>query len=225
MRYNTVRGSLIIQEYGRNVQELINHAKTIEDKAERQSFVERIIVLMHQMHPQSRNVEDYKAKLWSHLLRMADYELDIDVPENTPSKEDYLMRPQQMRYPSGTLRYRHYGKNVQRMIQKAIEMEDPVKRVEYTKVIGSYMKMAYKTWNRETVSDETIKSDLNAISKGELNLEEDAAIQTHGTTRRRKPQNGGGSSNRNYSSKSNGRSSNSYKKGKGDYKSNNKRRK
>lgn len=176
MNYNTARGDIIIPEYGRNIQLLIEHAKTITDKAERQAFIETIVDLMQRLHPQTRNVEDYVAKLWSHVFRIADYDLDVDPPCEILSREDVYKRPEQLPYPTNDVKYRHYGKNVQEMVRKAAAMEDEEMQEEYVQVIGSYMKMAYKTWNRETVSDEMIRKNLVKISDGELELEEDANI-------------------------------------------------
>lgn len=176
MNYNTARGDIIIPEYGRNIQLLIEHAKTIEDRAERQAFIETIVDLMQRLHPQTRNVEDYIAKLWSHVFRIADYELDVDPPCEILSREEVYKRPEQLPYPTNYVKYRHYGKNVQEMIRKAAAMEDDDMQEEYVQVIGSYMKMAYKTWNRENVSDEMIRKNLVKISDGELELEEDTNI-------------------------------------------------
>jgi hypothetical protein len=176
MDYNTAKGDIVIPEYGRNIQLLIEHAKTIEDKAERQVFIETVVDLMQRLHPQTRNVEDYIAKLWSHVFRIADYELDVDPPCEILSREEVYKRPEQLPYPTNYVKYRHYGKNVQEMIRKAAAMEDDEMQEEYVQVIGSYMKMAYKTWNRENVSDEMIRKNLVKISDGELELEEDTNI-------------------------------------------------
>jgi hypothetical protein len=176
MDYNTAKGDIVIPEYGRNIQLLIEHAKTIADKAERQVFIETVVDLMQRLHPQTRNVEDYIAKLWSHVFRIADYELDVDPPCEILSREEVYKRPEQLPYPTNYVKYRHYGKNVQEMIRKAAAMEDDEMQEEYVQVIGSYMKMAYKTWNRENVSDEMIRKNLVKISDGELELEEDTNI-------------------------------------------------
>lgn len=176
MNYNTSRGDIVIPEYGRNIQLLIEHAKTIESKAERQVYVETIVDLMQRLHPQTRNVDDYIAKLWSHVFRIADYELDVDPPCKILSREEVCKKPEQLPYPTNDVKYRHYGKNVQEMVRKASAMEDDDMQEEYVQVIGSYMKMAYKTWNRENVSDEMIRKNLVKISDGELELEEDTNI-------------------------------------------------
>ncbi len=176
MKYNTVKPKLIIPEYGRNIQTLIYYAKTIEDKEERQAFVEKILELMQQMHPQARNVEDYKAKLWSHLVRIGNYELDIDIPDNVTLEPLEKKRPNQLSYPDGNVKFRHYGRNVQEMIAKAIAMEDKEKQADFTHVIGAYMKMAYKSWNQPVVSDENIIRDLKILSGDQLEVDDNMSL-------------------------------------------------
>jgi hypothetical protein len=194
MEYNSQKEELIIPEYGRNIQILIQHAKTIENKELRQRFVEKIIDLMHQMNPQNRNMEDYRDKLWKHLFRIAKYEIDVVPPSGqAPGAEEANKKPEPVPYPSSGSRFRHYGNNVQRLIKSALEMEPGPKRDSFVKVIGSYMKLAYRTWNKEHfVSDEVIKSDLEAMSDLRLTLkEEDLAdhMSANAANRRRgKPQ-------------------------------------
>jgi len=173
MEYNSQKENLIIPEYGRNVQQLVKHAMTIEDRAERQDFVERIIKLMMQMHPQNKNMEDYKEKLWRHVFRISDFKIDVDPIEGmeVPTPDNSYTRPDAVGYPDAVAKFRHYGKNVQRMIAKALEMEDLEKQGHYAAIIGNYMKLAYRTWSIEHyVSDEVIVQDLEALSDGKLIL-------------------------------------------------------
>jgi hypothetical protein len=176
MTYNTSRGEITIPEYGRNIQLLIEHAKTIEDAAYRQAYIEEIVNLMQQLYPQARNVEDYIAKLWSHVFRIANYDLDVVPPCEISHKEDVYKRPEMIPYPVKEVKMRHYGKNVQQMVEKAINTEDPLIRAEYVEVIAAYMKLSYTTWNGENVSDEIIKKDLATLSDGKLSLEKGADI-------------------------------------------------
>lgn len=176
MNYNTSKEDIVISEYGRNIQELIQHAKTIEDKEHRQAYIEEVVDLMQQLHPQAKNVDDYIAKLWSHVFRIADYDLDVTPPCEILPKEELYKRPEMIPYPSKEVRYRHYGKNVQEMVKKAAAMEDEEAQDEFVNIIGSYMKMAYQTWNHADVPDKLIRRDLNRISKGELELDEEADI-------------------------------------------------
>ncbi len=173
MEYNSTTDLLIIPEYGRNVQNLINHAKTIEDKTERQRFVEQIVKLMKQMNPISGSLIEANQKFWSHVFRIADYDLDVDSPEGTiTTREEATAKPPSLEYPERSSTFRHYGINVKKMIDTALAMEDGEKKEMYIRVIGSYMKLAYKNWNREHyVSDEIIKEDLKVMTKGQINLD------------------------------------------------------
>lgn len=179
MEYNSNRDHLIIPEYGRNVQKMIHYAKKLEDRAERQVYIDKIIDMMQMMHPQSRSIEDYRERLWKHVYRIAEYELDVDYPYgDPPTEEEGRKRPDQVPYPVSEARYRHYGHNVQELIKRAKEMPEGPKRDGFVSTIGSYMKLAYRTWNKEHyVSDDVIKSDLKGLSKGDLTIDEDENIE------------------------------------------------
>jgi hypothetical protein len=190
MEYNSQKSSLIIPEYGRNVQMLIRHARTIENNEIRQAFVEKVIDLMHQMHPQNRNIEDYRSKLWKHIFRIAEYDLDVMPPSGEiPTPEDDFKKPEPVNYPASNAKYRHYGNNVQVLIDKALKMEDGPKKDGFVAVIGSYMKMAYKTWNKEHyVSDEIIKQDLVNMSDGKLSINDHISLDGLTNANKRKKQ-------------------------------------
>ena len=188
MEYNSQREFLAIPEYGRNIQRLILHAKNIEDDEERQAFIEKMVELMLQMNPQTRNIEDYKEKLWKHIFRIANYDLKVTPPSGIiPTPKDIKKKPEKIPYPHSETRFRHYGNNVVHLIKKALSMEEGETRKGFTKVIGSYMKLAYKTWNREHfVSDEVIKDDLLTLSDGKLVLAEETSIDNLANARKRK---------------------------------------
>ncbi len=169
---------MVIPEYGRHVQNMVRYARTIEDNEERQHFIEEVVKLMMQMHPQNRNLDDYRGKMWKHVFRIAEYDLDVMPPSGEkPTEDDKRKRPERVAYPARATKFRHYGHNVLTLIEKAIAMEDGPKKDGFVQVIGSYMKLAYKTWNREHyVSDDTIIEDLNTLSKGQLVPVEDASL-------------------------------------------------
>lgn len=214
MTYNSAKETLTIPEYGRHVQMLVDHAKTIEDPEYRQRFANRIIRLMMQMQPQNRNMDDYREKLWKHLFRIANYELDVTPPEGIerPSSEQANKKPDMIPYPEAEVRARHYGHNVQKLIKKAISMEEGPKREGFVASIAAYMKLAYKTWNREHyVSDDVIKSDLVKLSGGVLTMPEDQSLENLGGSSNRRRgsnnKNGGGKrSSGSYSNRGRGRS-------------------
>ena len=128
---------------------------------------------MYQMNPQNRNINNYRAKLWSHLIRIANYEIDIDAPEDAILTKEDAVKPEILTYPKITKRYRHYGRNVMELINKATAMEEGPKKDAFAETIARYMKLAYRTWNREHyVSDELIMEDLAKMSQGKLKLGE-----------------------------------------------------
>ncbi len=207
LEYNSARENLVIPEYGRNVQKLIDYAKSIEDPKYRQVFIEKIVDLMQQMHPQNRNLDDYRDKLWKHVFRIADYDLEVVPPEGLdirrPEEKD---RPERIGYPEFEAKYRHYGHNVQRLIKKALSMEPGPKKEGFVAVIGSYMKLAYRTWNKEHyVSDDIIKADLESLSNGALSLKESVSIDNLSNANRRRKRSSGSSSGGNGKGRGRGR--------------------
>ena len=197
--YNTQKDGLFIREYGRNTQNLINQAKKIEDREERQAYIEKIVRLIMSMHPHTRNVDDYRLKVWSHVLKMADYDLDVDIPNNLPDARK-KRKPDKVAYPKKTKRLRHYGRNVIIMIEKAKGMEDKEKQEAYITVIAAYMKMSYKTWNRENVNDEVIFQEFAKLAKGELEVPPGTNIDSLVAPRKNKTGGNSGLSNNSSSS-------------------------
>jgi hypothetical protein len=140
------------------------------------------------MHPQNRNIEDYMSKLWKHVFRIAEYDIKVMPPSGEiPTPETDVTIPEPVSYPVANVRYRHYGNNVQILINKALKMEDGPKKDGFLLVIGGYMKMAYKTWNREHfVSDEIIKGDLQKMSDGKLIIANNISLDGLSNSNRRK---------------------------------------
>lgn len=192
MEYNSRREPLKISEYGRHVQTMIEHALTIEDKEQRQLFVEMIINLMYQVVPNMKPGKETTERLWNHVMRIADYQLDVTPPEDIVIvTKDKRQPSHQLTYPKSNPKYRHYGSYVQQLIEKASAVEDVEKRQVFANLIGSYMKMASQTWSHEQhVSDEMIKNDLRSISGKQLDLAEDQALDYLGNLQyvpKRKP--------------------------------------
>lgn len=172
--YNTSQAELIMPEYGRNVQDLVIHCKSIENPDLRQAFAEEVVNLMQIMTPYNRNIDEHRKKLWHHFFRIAKYDINVVTPYGfIPTPDEDKLRPERILYPKGTDKYRHYGNYVNILIKKALEMELGQKQDEFAHIIGSYMKMAYKNWNKEHyVSDELIKNDLAVMSNGKLVIDE-----------------------------------------------------
>jgi hypothetical protein len=170
--YNTAKEPLLISEYGRMVQELLRQNNDIPEGPERQRYVNRVVKLMLQMQPQIREQEDYKARLWKHAIRIAG-ELGVEIPEGidvTPKEE--VEASEKMPYPAVKMKWKHYGRNVQQLVTKAIEMEDGPEKEYAIKIIAYYMKVAYVSWNRSSnfVTEEVIRGDLYEMSEGKLVL-------------------------------------------------------
>ncbi len=168
MEYNTARNHLIMREYGRNIQRMIEYILTIPDREVRQQQVSAVIELMGTLQPHLRNVEDFRHKLWDHLFLVSDFKLDVDSPYPIPTRETLHRKPDRLPYPKKYPRNRHFGKNLELVMDKALKATDPEMKEGFTQVIGNYMKLAYSNWHKESVHDDAIKSELSNISGGAL---------------------------------------------------------
>lgn len=171
MEYNTSRTKMLMPEYGRNVQKMVEYLLTIEDRARRLRNAEAVIELMATLTPHLKTIEDYKHKLWDHLYQMTDFQLDVDSPFPMPTRESVFKKPEVLPYPQGDIRNRHLGKNLENLLKKALEETDEEKRRSLTQLIGYYMKLAYTNWHREPVHDDMIKNELAILSDGKLAYE------------------------------------------------------
>jgi hypothetical protein len=177
MNYNTDRNSIEMREYGRHVQKMVDYAINIEDRKERQKAAESIIQLMGILNPQLRSTADYKQKLWDHLFIISKFELDVDSPYPIPTEATARIKPSFLPYPQKRIKLKHYGRNVESLVKKAIGMTDEGKKEAFTEIIGNFMKLAYKNWSNEEVSNELIKEDMKSISGGELEISEEMNIE------------------------------------------------
>lgn len=169
--YNTRRAHLVLPEYGRNIQKMVEHLLTIEDREERNRAARAVIAVMGNLNPHLRDVADFKHKLWDHLAIISDFKLDIDSPYETPTPELLAEKPKKIPYNQKPIRFKHYGHSIVLMIDKAVEMEDGEEKQDLVKMIAYHMKKSYLTWNREAVDDREILEDLATLSKNRLQLE------------------------------------------------------
>ena len=169
--YNTNRKKLILPEYGRNIQKMVDHIMTIEDREERNKAARTIIAVMGNLNPHLRDVNDFKHKLWDHLAIISDFKLDIDSPYELPKQEELASKPDKLDYNQKGIRYKHYGHSIFLMIEKAVEMDKGEERDDLIKMIAYHMKKSYLTWNREAVSDEEIFNDLKTLSGNRLEVD------------------------------------------------------
>jgi hypothetical protein len=169
--YNTSRKQLVLPEYGRNIQKMVDYIKSIEDRTERNRLAHAIVAIMGNLNPHLRDINDFKHKLWDHLAIISHFELDIDYPYEIPKREMFQQPPRIVEYGTHDIVFRHYGKSIELMIQAAIELPEGTERDRLVNTIANHMKKSYLIWNREAVSDDVILNDLRRISKGMLDLE------------------------------------------------------
>lgn len=176
MEYNTARNKLVISEYGRNIQKMIEYTTTIEDSEKRNKSANFIINIMAQMNPRIRESGDYKHKLWDHMFMISDFKLDVDSPYPKPSKNILYSKPEKIPYQDNNIRFRHYGKNIEKIINKAIEYEDGPEKDALIKTIANHLKKSYLNWNRDSVNDELILDHLASLSKDNLKLNKEVRL-------------------------------------------------
>lgn len=173
LEYNTTRDKLTIPEYGRNVQKMIQHIKTVDDKAKRTRMAYAVVSIMGQMNSQNKDAGDFQQKLWDHLHIIGNFELDIDAPYPAPSPEVLHAKPERVPYATGRIRYSHYGKHMEAIIEKVAELEDGDDKETLVRIIANHLKKSYLTWNRESVNDDLIISHLEELGKGKIKVPED----------------------------------------------------
>jgi hypothetical protein len=174
--YNSSRDKLILPEYGRNIQKMVNHIKTIEDRDERNKAAKTVIGVMGNLNPHLRDVNDFKHKLWDHLAIISDFDMDIDSPYELPARESLQSKPDRVPYSQHAIRKKHYGRSIVLMINKAVELEAGEEKDDLVKMIAYHMKKSYLTWNREAVSDEEIFMDMKNLSGGKLEVTGDLKL-------------------------------------------------
>lgn len=170
LEYNTERSKLIIPEYGRHFQKMVDHAVSIKDDAERNRIAQAIISVMGNLQPHLRDVPDFQHKLWDQLFIMSDFKLDVESPFPITSKEVLQQRPDALEYPQNHPKYRFYGNNIKRMIDVAIKWEKGDMRDGLEYAIANHMKKCYLNWNKDTVDDQVIFKHLYELSDGQIDL-------------------------------------------------------
>jgi hypothetical protein len=171
MEYNTTRGKLILPEYGRNVQNMIAHAMEISDRKERNRAAQAIIEVMGQLNPHLRDVDDFRHKLWTHLFVMSDFNLEVDSPYEIPKAESLQEKPKLMAYPKSKIRYGHYGKYTQEILESAKNITKEDERDYLKNTMANFMKKQFLSHNNDTVENHVIADQLKELSKGDLVLE------------------------------------------------------
>jgi len=170
LEYNAERPHLIIPEYGRHLQKLIEQATAIEDRSARNKMAKYIIQVMGSLNPHLRDVPDFQHKLWDQIFIMSNFRLDVDSPYPIPSREVLQLKPDVLSYPQNFPKYRFYGNNIKYMIDVANKWEDGELKDALIKVIANHMKKSYLSWNKDTVKDDVIFEHLYELSDGKINM-------------------------------------------------------
>lgn len=173
LQYNSERTQLIIPEYGRHIQIMVNQMKSTENREERNKIAKAIIGVMGNLNPHLRDVPDFQHKLWDQLFIMSEFDLDVDSPFEKPQRELLEQRPDRIDYPQNFPKYRFYGNNIKSMIDVALEWEDDEMKDALIFNIANHMKKCFLNWNKDSVDDEIIFQHLNEFSDGKLKVKED----------------------------------------------------
>ena len=170
LEYNTVREDLIIPEYGRHIQKMINYASSRESKEERNKLANSIISVMGNLQPHLRDVPDFQHKLWDQLFIMSDFKLDADSPFEKPSKEVLNAKPDPLSYPQNFPKYRFYGNNIKIMIDEAVKWDDGEMKEALVLTIANHMKKCFLNWNKDSVKDQVIFDHLYELSDSKIDI-------------------------------------------------------
>ena len=178
MEYNTSLPHLIIPEYGRNIQKMIDFAIEVKDRDERNKVAMSIIDVMGQLNPHLRDITDFKHKLWDHLFIISKFKLDVDSPYPMPTAATFTTKPERIKIPGQRIRYKHYGKITEELIKKAAEYPDGEEKFYLAELIGNLMKRNYLSWNRDTVSDSVIIDQMEELSNAELKMKDPSTLKS-----------------------------------------------
>ena len=170
LEYNTIREELIIPEYGRHIQKMINYASSRESKEERNKLANSIISVMGNLQPHLRDVSDFQHKLWDQLFIMSDFKLDADSPFEKPSKEVLNAKPEPLSYPQNFPKYRFYGNNIKIMIDEAVKWDAGEMKEALVLTIANHMKKCFLNWNKDSVKDQVIFDHLYELSDSKIDI-------------------------------------------------------
>jgi hypothetical protein len=168
--YNTSRPGIILKEYGRNVQKLVEYIRSLPDKEKRTELSYTLIELIKQLTPSIKEQGDDPQRLWDDLYIIADFVLDVNNPYPVPERDVLFKKPMKVEYPQNNIRFKHYGKNIEKLVKEALKKEDPQEREDAIIYLGKLMKTFYANWNKEPLDDSVILRDIQMMSGGALNM-------------------------------------------------------
>jgi hypothetical protein len=168
--YNTQRPHIILKEYGRNVQKLVEYIRTIEDREKRTEMAYTLIELIKQLTPLIKDQPENPQRVWDDLYIIADFNLDVNSPFPVPERDILFKKPDKVDYPQSQVRFKHYGKNIEKLVKEALKIEDQQEREDAIIYLGKLMKTFYGNWNKETLDDSVILKDIQEMSGGALKM-------------------------------------------------------
>lgn len=202
--YNTQREKLNMPEYGRHVQKMIEYVASLPDKEKRNEQIQSVVQVMGTLNPQLRDINDFKHKLWDHVHVIADFNIDIDSPYATPTRESLATAPNPIPLQKTPVKAAHYGRNIQNMIEVIAQREDDEVKTYMIKTLASYMKQQYLIWNKDSVSEETIFNDIHKLSDGRITVPEGVHIgmgMNNGNNQQKNHKNNGQKNNKKWQRK------------------------
>ena len=177
MDYNTQRNQLIMPEYGRNIQKMVDYATEIKDREKRNKAAKIIIKVIGNLNPHLRDVADFKHKLWDHLFIMSNFKLDVDSPFEKPEKDTLSEKPKKLSYPQSRIKFRHYGKIIEQLIEKVKELDkEDEKRDLLIHAIANQMKKSHINWNKEHIEDNDVFENLEKFSNNQIKTNRDRPL-------------------------------------------------
>jgi hypothetical protein len=195
--YNSQRPSIILKEYGRNVQKLVEYIRGIPSKEKRTELAYTLIELIKQLTPTMKDQPENPQRVWDDLYIIANFNLDINSPYPVPEPSIVFKKPEKVHYPQSQVRFKHYGKNIEKLVKEALKLEDPQERQDAIIYLGKLMKTFYGNWNKETIDDSVILKDIQEMSGGALNMtiekvrEDNLFEKLYKERKKGKPQQGG----------------------------------
>lgn len=169
--YNTQRERLVLPEYGREVQQMVDYCVSLKSRAERQRCANTIIAVMERMMPHTYENKDYRQKLWDHLALMSGFQLDIDYPCDITEAQKMLQKPAPMRYPMKRIPVRHYGNMMFEVFELLKNLPNGAERTELTRLAANQMKRDLVLWGHGSSDDEKVASDLADYTDGKIQLD------------------------------------------------------
>ena len=172
LKYNTQRRRLNLPEYGRNVQKMIDYVKSIEDRDKRNEQARAVVKVMEILNPQVHLQENYEQKLWDHMYIISGFDLDVDSPYPAPEKEKMMTPPEMIPIKKKPVKATHYGRNIESIIDLIADTEDGEVKTGMIRSLAIYMRQQYLIWNKDSVADETIFSDIEKLSDYRIKVPE-----------------------------------------------------